>query len=77
LACFGRAPLAAGCVAAQSQQQMVDLSKSLLSGINFCAMSGKQLCNARNAAFGDLPLVQLPVVVLPAVWGSNQRPRRA
>jgi hypothetical protein len=56
---------------------MVDFSKSLLSGINFCAMSGKQLCNARNAAFGDLPLVQLPVVVLPAVWGSNQRPRRA
>jgi hypothetical protein len=42
-----------------------------LSGIIFCALSGKQLCNARNAAFGDLPLVQLPVVVSPAVWGSN------
>jgi hypothetical protein len=56
---------------------MVDLSKSLFKGINFCAMSGKQLCNARNAAFGDLPLIQLPVVVLPAVWGSNQRSRRA
>jgi hypothetical protein len=55
----------------------VDLSKSLFRGINFCAMSGKQLCNARNTVFGDLPLVQLPVVVLPAVWGSNRPPRRA
>jgi hypothetical protein len=41
------------------------------------AMIGKQLCNARNAAFDDLPLVQLPVVVSPAVWGSNCQPRRA
>jgi hypothetical protein len=56
---------------------MVDLSKPLFQRINFCAMSGKQLCIARNAAFGDLPAVQLPVVVSPAVWGSNRQPRRA
>src|ERR1700679_164549 len=30
-------------------------------------MTGKQLCNARIAVFGGLPLVQLPVVVWSAV----------
>jgi hypothetical protein len=64
---FGRASLAAGCVPARSQQQMVDLSKPLFWDINFRAMSGKQLCIARNAAFGDLRVVQLPVVVSAAV----------
>jgi two-component system chemotaxis response regulator CheY len=39
-------------------------------------MTGKQLCIARNAAFSDLPDVQLPVVVSSAVWESNRPPRR-
>jgi hypothetical protein len=74
---FGQPSLASGCAAAQSQQQMVYLIKPLFQSNNFGAMTGKQVCIARIAAVGDLPAVQLPVVVSPAVWGSNRPPRRA
>jgi hypothetical protein len=62
---------------AQSQQQMVGLFKPLFQVSNFRAMSGKQVCIAGIAPDGDLLVLQLPVVVSAAVWGSNRPPRRA
>jgi hypothetical protein len=58
-------------------RKVADCSKMPTQGAKSGAMTGKQLCIAGIAAFDDLPLVQLPVVVSPAVWGSNRPPRRA